>query len=354
MRDYVEGYNACKISKRVSMEIKLHHSFDEILAQDWNNLLASNPSNVPFLRYGYLRNWWEHRGGGEWPTANLNILSFWEDNLLKGIAPLFKTSQAGVQKLLILGSIEISDYLDFIYCPDSSGKFFRQMLVFLLNNPNLNKIPLVLNNIPENSPTISLLEKIGKDLGYSISTETAYHTPSIPLVQNWDQYLAKIDKKQRHEIRRKIRRAQEPAANIHWYLAEEQDTLNQEIEDFFFLMAQDHAKRNFLTEAMRAQMRSIIRWASHEKILHLSFLTVNGQKAAAYLCFNYLDRIWVYNSGFDARFSEFSPGWVLLSYLIQHAINNEKRIFDFMRGDEDYKYRFGAVDSFVMKVTLTA
>jgi len=336
------------------MEIKLHHKFDEILEQDWNSLLESSPSNVPFLKYGYLKTWWEHRGGGEWLKADLNILSCWEDNVLKGIAPLFQSSLAGVQKLLILGSIEISDYLDFIYSQDSSTEFFRQMLIFLLNDTRLNKIPMVLNNIPENSPSISVLEKTGQDLGYFISTEAAYHTPSIPLEQDWEQYLAKIDKKQRHEIRRKIRRAQDPATDTHWYLAEKQDTLDQEIEDFFTLMAYDQEKKNFLTEAMRAQMRSIIHWAFHEDLLHLSFLTVKGQKAAAYLCFDYRDRIWVYNSGFDARFSEFSPGWVLLSYLIQHAIQNGKSTFDFMRGEEDYKYRFGAVDSHVLKVTLTA
>jgi CelD/BcsL family acetyltransferase involved in cellulose biosynthesis len=42
-----------------------------------------------------------------------------------------------------------------------------------------------------------------------------------------------------------------------------------------------------------------------------------------------------------------------LSYLIQHAIKTGRHTFDFMRGDEDYKYRFGAEDSFVLKLEIT-
>jgi CelD/BcsL family acetyltransferase involved in cellulose biosynthesis len=63
--------------------------------------------------------------------------------------------------------------------------------------------------------------------------------------------------------------------------------------------------------------------------------------------------MWVYNSGIDPRFSEYSPGWVLLGYLLQWAIDQKRAEFDFMRGDEDYKYRFGAVDRQVVRVLIT-
>jgi CelD/BcsL family acetyltransferase involved in cellulose biosynthesis len=31
--------------------------------------------------------------------------------------------------------------------------------------------------------------------------------------------------------------------------------------------------------------------------------------------------------------------------LIQHAIENKRAVFDFLRGDEDYKYRLGGQDT---------
>jgi CelD/BcsL family acetyltransferase involved in cellulose biosynthesis len=117
-------------------------------------------------------------------------------------------------------------------------------------------------------------------------------------------------------------------------------------------MEHDPDKAKFLSPAMREQMAEIIRWAAHAGILQLSFLKVNEIQAAAYLCFDDADRIRVYNSGFSPGFGYFSPGWVLLGYLIQHAIKTGKSYFDFMRGDEEYKYRFGAEDSFVMKAVI--
>ena len=65
------------------------------------------------------------------------------------------------------------------------------------------------------------------------------------------------------------------------------------------------------------------------------------------------NRIWVYNSGLNRDFQSLSPGWVLLGYLLQWAITNGRSEFDFMRGDEEYKYRFGAVNQYVMRVKLT-
>jgi CelD/BcsL family acetyltransferase involved in cellulose biosynthesis len=60
----------------------------------------------------------------------------------------------------------------------------------------------------------------------------------------------------------------------------------------------------------------------------------------------------VYNSGIDRRYMEYSPGWVLLGYLLKWANENGRETFDFMRGNEDYKYKFGALDRFVMRASL--
>jgi CelD/BcsL family acetyltransferase involved in cellulose biosynthesis len=63
--------------------------------------------------------------------------------------------------------------------------------------------------------------------------------------------------------------------------------------------------------------------------------------------------LWVYNSGMDTRYNEYSPGWVLLGELLKWANENGRQAFDFMRGDEDYKFRFGAQKRDVLRVTLT-
>ena len=118
------------------------------------------------------------------------------------------------------------------------------------------------------------------------------------------------------------------------------------------LMSNDPDKARFLTPAMRDHMRNTARCAFEAGCLNLAFLEVGGEKAAGYMSFDYLNRLWVYNSGLDRRFMEYSPGWVLLGYLIKWANETGKIEFDFMRGNEDYKYKFGAIDRFVMRCTI--
>ena len=104
---------------------------------------------------------------------------------------------------------------------------------------------------------------------------------------------------------------------------------------------------------MSITMAETMRIAFQEGYLQLAFLEINGQKAAGYLNFDYLNQIWVYNSGISSDFMNYSAGWVLLGYLLQWANENKRERFDFMRGDEDYKYRFGAVDQMVKRVSIT-
>lgn len=336
------------------MKIQQLNNFETIGESKWNDLLITSGITLPFMRYGYQHAWWSHLGGGEWKNAELKIFTADEDGQFIGIAPLFIGEKDNIKEIHFVGSLEISDYLDFIVSPAQSETFIRGILDLIVKEQEQFPRKIILFNLPENSPTLSVLTAIGAESDWKTKIEQAYHTPVIPLADDWDTYLASIDKKQRHEIRRKIRRAENAEEDIvAWHIVNNNESLDKPIEDFMQLMSNDPDKDRFLTDKMRTQMDVIMRWAAEENILQLSFLTVNGKNAAAYFCFDYANKIWVYNSGFSPDFRYYSPGWVLLSYLIQHAISGKRTHFDFMRGDEGYKYRFGAVDSFVMKAIIT-
>ncbi len=185
--------------------------------------------------------------------------------------------------------------------------------------------------------------------GWTATVEQTYHAPAIPLKEDFEAYLCSIDKKQRHEIRRKMRRAEESSHQIRWYCVTERSTLDAEVQAFLDLMSEDPEKATFLTPAMCEQMRLSCLSAFDNGWLQLTFLEVDGRKAAGYLNFDYNNRIWVYNSGFSRHFIDISVGWVLLGHLLQWANDNQRIEFDFMRGSEDYKYRFGGVDKLVMR-----
>jgi CelD/BcsL family acetyltransferase involved in cellulose biosynthesis len=350
------------------MEFTLHRSFTglEPLATEWNALLVESVTHVPFLRHEYLRTWWETRGGGEWPDSELAVVVAHQGGRLAGVAPLFAAkNREGDPALLLLGSIEISDYLDLIVHPTDLSVFISGLLDFLghygpaglsVAAPEAESKPwkiLDWQNFPEGSPTLPVLKSAAEKRGWTFFKEQTYHAPSIPLAGDFETYLSGIDKKQRHEIRRKMRRAEESDRNVRWYLVSDGATLDAEVDAFLAMMAEEPEKTKFLTETMRRQMQLSCRAAFENGWLQLAFLEIDGQKAAGYLNFDYLNRIWVYNSGIDRRFLELSPGWVLLGYLLQWANENKRAEFDFMRGDEEYKYRFGGVDKFVVRAKVT-
>jgi hypothetical protein len=151
-----------------------------------------------------------------------------------------------------------------------------------------------------------------------------------------------------------MRRLEESGAQARWYFVSEPAEVDSEILAFVELMKQDPDKAAFFARSpsMLPTMLETARCAFQMGCLSLAFLEINGKKAAGYLCFDYLNRVWVYNSGLDRSMMEFSPGWVLLGYLLQWANESKRSEFDFMRGDEEYKYRFGAVDRFVVRASL--
>lgn len=334
------------------MKLTIHNTFPEpTFMPDWNALLAESMTDVPFLRYEYLAAWWQTLGGGEWTDAALSLVTVHEADRLIGIAPLFRTTDRdGLPALMFLGSIEISDYLDVIVRKQDLCRFLGGVLDELASRPHDAWSVLDWYNLPDTSPTLIALKEESARRGWTCTEEIYKPTPSIPLPGDWETYLSGIDKKQRHEIRRKMRRAEESDQHVRWYIVEDEERLDDEIEAFLALMAHDPEKAAFLTESMRAQMRATAHAAFRGRYLQLAFMEVFGQKAAGYFNLDYGNKIWVYNSGLDRKFMELSPGWVLLGYLLQWANEHKRAEFDFMRGDEDYKYKFGGQNRHVMRV----
>ena len=338
------------------MDFALHRDFSELasLAEDWNKLLSDSVTHIPFLRHEYLSAWWTTRGGGEWPESELAVVTARQGDRLVGVAPVFSArNRDGNKALLLLGSIEISDYLDILARRADLPAFLGGLLDFFAQPGKLDWQLLDWHNLPEASPTLPFLQAEAEKRGWNFTREQTYHVPAIPLTGDFETYLAGIDKKQRHEIRRKMRRAEESGQNVRWYIVEDASTLDAELEAFLDLMAEDPEKAAFLNPAMRTQMRLACRAAFECGWLQLAFLEADEQKAAGYLNFDYLNRIWVYNSGISRRFMDLSAGWVLLGYLLQWANEKKRSEFDFMRGNEDYKYRFGGVDKFVVRAKVT-
>jgi hypothetical protein len=339
------------------VQISFVHSTEElrILQEEWNMLLQRSATNVPFLRHEYLYTWWTTLGGGEWSQGELWLgVGRNENGELIGVAPLFKTQfPDGKPGFMLLGTLEISDYLDFIVPDEKVDGFAHSLLTVLDEQETSNWQVLDLYNLPIGSPSIGALEQAAKRRGWNVIRERLQPCPVISLEGTWEDYLASLSKKQRHELRRKLRRASEHTPEVVWRIVQPDNDIEREAEILFNLMAFDTKKEEFLTSAMRAQFLQTIKAAHENDWLHLSFLDVGGEPAAGALNFDYEGRLWIYNTGINPTYLSLSPGWVLLGYLIQWAIENNRHTIDFMRGDETYKYRLGGVDTFIERLKIS-
>ena len=331
------------------MEFIIHKDFSEIDPATWNALVQQSIADTPFSRHEYLSEWWKTLGGGEWKQAELVLVSAMENGQLIGIAPLFITEYEGRPTLLLVGSIEISDYLDLIVREQVLARFLAELLDFLISSLGDRWTVIDWYNIPDTSPTRTALQDEFARRGWEYQAEIYRPTPRIPLNGSFEEYLSRLDKKQRHEIRRKMRRAAESDLNVRFVIVDKSADIETEINTFFHLMTQDPNKASFLTPIMREQMSVTIRHAFEQGYLWLAFLEIGGTRVAASLNFDYKNKLWGYNSGVSREHMELSPGWVLLAHTIQWCCENNRHEFDFMRGDEEYKYLFGGIYRYVMR-----
>lgn len=319
------------------------------LEREWNALLTRSVTDTIFLTYEWQRTWWECLNEGE-----LCLVTFRQDDgVLVGIAPLFvETTSTGERALALVGCVDVSDYLDVIVAREHTQAVYAALLDTLLRNDFPRWDWLHLCNLPAASPTNTQLKTLAEARGLMVQHGVRDVAPILELPTTWDAYLDALDKKQRHEIRRKLRRVQE--TQPRWYTIGRAADLDQAVADFIELHKKSRPDKNvFMDARMRGFFERMARTLFAHDWLQLSFLEIHNARAAAILNFIYNNDVLVYNSGYDpVQYGAYSPGIVLFAYSIQDAIAAGRRRYDFLRGNEEYKYRLGARDTLVMELHL--
>ena len=319
----------------------------DVLREGWNPLLQRAPMNHVFYTWEWQKTWWDAYCPGE-----LLILACHRQGELVGIAPLFVTETEGERKARIIGCVDVTDYLDFIVDQAVLANVYAAFVDHLATRRD-DFDSLDFCNIPFDSPTRQILPGLLSERGFRTNVEQQEVCPIIDLPEDWNAYLSMLDKKQRHELRRKIRRIQGSDKAVDWYIVNGCHDLEEEVSHFVRLMAaSDPEKATFLRNKCNLRFfQSVVPLLQECGWLQMNFLTVDDERAAAYINFVYGDRVMVYNSGHDHDdFADLSPGIVLLAYNIRHAIEQGFQTYDFLRGDEPYKYRMGGRDNPVMNI----
>lgn len=177
--------------------------------------------------------------------------------------------------------------------------------------------------------------------------------PRIDLEDGYDAHLASLPGKLRQELTRKTRKLSRDAGDLE-LVEVPANQVSDRLDGFLDQAAESHPDKSgfFRREQMHEWFRVLADEFADERTFRLHELHAGGLPAASTV--SLVDqRMWgLYNSAFDPILGSLAPGIVMVHLLAEAASEEDIATFDLLRGDEPYKYRFGATDRVLQRVTV--
>ena len=317
---------------RAAMKVDALADFASLDEKRWNALLERSRLPSVFLTWQWQTRWAQAFVG----TRPLQLLSVSDDDTgLLGLLPLYEETPG---RFWILGGVDVSDYLDLIAPAELEPDVWRALLQSRAGQP----VEWDLHGIRAASPTLGIVPSLAASNGLRAVSAVEERCPVLELPDSWDEYLAHLPGKDRHELRRKMRKLERelPGAVVRSHGHAE--GWDQAMDEFLTLHRLSKVgKARFMDERMEQFFRLVTRDLATAGWMRAWFLEWQGAPIATFLCLEYAGSVGLYNSGFQPAQSRLAPGIVLLAHVIRDAIERGTPRFDFLRGEEPYKYAFG-------------
>jgi hypothetical protein len=361
--------------------------FESIDQADWDRLVALNPKATSFSAWAFHRAWWDAYGS----NAHEQTLAVVEaggahDGELVAIVPLMHrhqvepadavthttlrhghppdlTSVAPTAKTIFFGASYHADYATILGDSARASEIAEAVAAYLQEHAGTD------DEHPEPWDAIdlrrlrcgdafaeALAAAFGRreiDAGWTLNVEREDVCPVVTLPENgtWDDYLGSLEKKTRHEIRRKLRRAEESGEVV----LEDSTDPHADLAAFVDLHQKRWGADGLFPKTPGGDQshiffRRLFDLFGADGVLRLTFLRVGDRRIAAGVHFETPDGYLYYNAGIDPDARDLSPGVVMTARYLQRAIAAGKRRLDFLRGDEGYKYEWGATDEPIQRI----
>lgn len=203
------------------------------------------------------------------------------------------------------------------------------------------------DSLPEEAanPLAEAIESAGAEPDVSRHEVSAV----LHLPETFDDYLQMLSKKQRHEVRRKRRRYEDVLDEV---LHETYSDPGWAFEEFVRLHRQaEGEKGEFMTPGREEFFRTLMDLPGWR----VDVLRVPDTDRASAALFSYSDDdgVFLYNSSYDPELGDASPGIAIVGTMIETAIGEGLSRFDFLKGDEVYKFRLGADERPLFRLVVT-
>ena len=355
--------------------------FADISRDVWDGLVARTPPATPFSDWAFHRAWWDGYGAnaheetlvivpadaaaGADPVAIVPLMHRHEvepsdrytHTTIRHGADIELTPVPPTAKAIFFGASYHADYATILSDPTDLPAVAAAFGAYLAGPDCGDWDAVDLRRLRCADPTGEILAAALGPLeiehGWTLNLEREDVCPvaTLPEGADIDGFLATLGKKERHEIRRKVRRA----TGVGDLVLEDSTDPLADLEAFIEL----HQKRwgadgLFPPTPGGAQSRVFARRLfelyGEDGPLSLTFLSVGGRRIASGIHFETDDGILYYNAGIDPDARELSPGVLMVYAYVERALARGIRRMDFLRGDEPYKYEWGAVDEPIQRL----
>jgi len=316
--------------------------------RDWNDLVLRDPDGTVFHTPEFLKLYWEEFG--ERPEHLLFAFGEEEDGTQTAAVAFERAGET----IRFLGGTEVTDYMGPVADPDGAEAFAKELFVALARRDEWRDADL--RGLAEDRAWLRLLEDAARaqDLGTDVTDDQNGVAPFLPLPGSYDEYLASLPAKLRHEIKRKARKLETEIGPWHVCRATTED-LEPSLDTFVELhRTSEGPKGVFMVPGMEIFFRRLGEAFLPRGIFSLTFIELEGhRKLAGTIGFRFKTTSSLYNSAFDRAWQSLAPGMVLVAEVIREAIDEGCDRFDLLKGDYAYKYRFGARKRLVKRLQVS-
>jgi CelD/BcsL family acetyltransferase involved in cellulose biosynthesis len=325
------------VTQTATTDVRVHTGVEAFGLPVWPELLARDPDRHVFATPEWNRVWWEEFAGDK----ELAVLEVRREDAPIALLPLYRKVDGGRRILRFVGGIDLTDYLGPV-CAPADRPAAAGALVAWLREGHLEWDELDAHNMPVPLGFAEFLVERADTCDFRFALDQEETAAVLPLPADWEAYLASLDSKERHELKRKRRRLarDHPDAVFRTATAE---TLEGDLKTFVDMHrgAEGH-KGHF----MKPEVATFFERVAHAFMplgwLRLDFLEVGGRAIASTFGFELDGVFYLYNSAYEPEAARLSPGLMLVSELVKEFVERGFERFDFLRGPERYKYQLGS------------
>ncbi len=327
----------------MGLRIGLFDAFSPDVVGPWERILEADAAAGIFCHPAWLRAWWETLG-----TGDLLLALVWDDDTPVAIFPTCNcVDEPGL--LSFLGSQDVTDEQVPTAVPGREAEALKFFLDWAFTDEGFTRIRF--HSVLEGTRWLGVVEELSKSSDLSFTQDQVDVAPAIQLPSTFDDYLQGLSGHDRHELRRKRRRL----GDVGEWRIRRADEIGWEADLTAFFEFHRQApgeKAGFFTPERERFFRRLAADLFLFGLARLDVLDLNGEPVACTFSYDYRDTLALYNSSFRPDLAKQAPGMVLVGSLIEQAIEEGKHLFDFLRGDEPYKRRFGPIPRPVYEVIL--